>query len=57
MVQHIKAEGFQEFKSVMNEIESKKLTEVFVLFSGSKDANGQSWCPDCVEGNHITFPL
>jgi hypothetical protein len=25
-----------------------KETKVFVLFSGDKDENGKSWCPDCV---------
>ncbi len=58
MVQKIKVEGFQEFETVMNEIEKKKLTEVFVLFSGSKDSSGKSWCPDCVAGMfHSTFSL
>lgn len=50
MVQKLKADGFREFIEKINDIEAKKLTEVFILFSGSKDMNGESWCPDCVEG-------
>ena len=23
--------------------------KAFILFTGNKDANGVSWCPDCVE--------
>jgi Eukaryotic protein of unknown function (DUF953) len=25
---------------------------IFIIVSGEKDANGKSWCPDCVKGKH-----
>lgn len=28
---------------------------VYVLFCGSKTADGKSWCPDCVKGMIIKF--
>ena len=27
--------------------------DVFVLFSGSKDESGASWCPDCVTADPV----
>ncbi|XP_059171954.1 thioredoxin domain-containing protein 17-like isoform X2 [Physella acuta] len=39
-------QGYAALKTVLNEIDSG---HIFVLFSGSNDENGQSWCPDCVE--------
>lgn len=42
-------EGFDNAKNLINDLESKKEV-VFVLFSGSKDQNGASWCPDCERG-------
>lgn len=30
-----------------------KSPPVFVLFCGSKDATGQSWCPDCVAAEPV----
>lgn len=54
MVLKFKAEGYEEFKTVIQKIEAEhKSKEIFVLFSGSKDSTGQSWCPDCVEGRHL----
>ena len=51
MVIRMKAEGFQQFKTILKEIESKHTSsDVYILFSGSKDESGNSWCPDCVEG-------
>ena len=35
-----------------SEVEKSKDKTVFALFSGSKDANGASWCPDCVTGKY-----
>lgn len=51
MVLKFKAEGFQEFQEILKDIgNNHKSKDIFVLFSGSKDVSGQSWCPDCVEG-------
>ena len=47
MVQKVEVEGFDAF---VEQVEKHKASgkPIFVLFSGSKDANGKSWCPDCV---------
>ncbi|XP_042207722.1 thioredoxin domain-containing protein 17-like [Homarus americanus] len=47
MVQKIEVEGFEAF---VEQVETFKSSgkPIFVLFSGSKDSNGKSWCPDCV---------
>lgn len=43
--------GYDKFLEFM---ENLKVDEpVFVLYSGTKLDNGNSWCPDCVEGNLI----
>jgi len=39
MVLKLKAEGFQEFQTILNDIETKS-NEIFILFSGSKDTTG-----------------
>eukprot|EP00088_Acartia_fossae_P039505 TRINITY_DN41127_c0_g1_i1.p1 TRINITY_DN41127_c0_g1~~TRINITY_DN41127_c0_g1_i1.p1 ORF type:complete len:141 (+),score=11.53 TRINITY_DN41127_c0_g1_i1:52-423(+) len=38
--------GFEAFKEKAEELAKKG--DLFVLFSGSKNAAGESWCPDCV---------
>lgn len=50
MVRRIKVEGIEEFNKTIAELEKE---EVFVLFSGSKDSSGSSWCPDCVAGRFL----
>ncbi|KAK3083913.1 hypothetical protein FSP39_005236 [Pinctada imbricata] len=44
MAKHVKCEGIDEFKA---EAQKHKGKTVFVLFSGSTDKDGKSWCPDC----------
>lgn len=39
--------GFEEFDKAVKEHQGKT---IFAYFSGSKDTEGKSWCPDCVEG-------
>ena len=39
MVNHHKVEGFDAFKAKVTELAATK-SDVFVMFSGSKDANG-----------------
>ncbi|XP_076453219.1 thioredoxin domain-containing protein 17-like [Babylonia areolata] len=50
MVQEIHVEGFDAFNKA---IEDNKGKTVFALFSGSKDANGANWCPDCVAAEPV----
>jgi len=47
MVNIVKVEGFEAFQAKVAEL-AKTGGDVFVMFSGSKDSNGDSWCPDCV---------
>ena len=52
MVNFVKVEGFEAFKSKVEEL-AKTGGDVFVMFSGSKDSNGVSWCPDCVTAEPV----
>ena len=47
MIAQVKVEGYDAF---LAEVEKHKPKTIYALFSGSKDANGKSWCPDCVTG-------
>ncbi|KAK7070649.1 hypothetical protein SK128_022704 [Halocaridina rubra] len=47
MVQKVEIEGFDAFIEQVDKFKPSG-KPIFVLFSGSKDANGKSWCPDCV---------
>ena len=55
MAQQIKVEGFDAFKAKLSELTAAGGGggDVFVMFSGSKDASGVSWCPDCVSAEPI----
>jgi hypothetical protein len=39
---------FDELLKITSEVDSSN--PIFVFISGSKDAAGKSWCPDCVKG-------
>lgn len=43
----VSVSGFEEFDNAVKEHQGKT---IFAYFSGSKDTEGKSWCPDCVEG-------
>ncbi|ESO97430.1 hypothetical protein LOTGIDRAFT_214285 [Lottia gigantea] len=45
MVAEVSVEGYEAYKKAAEENKSKL---VFALFCGSVNANGESWCPDCV---------
>ena len=47
MVQEVHVEGYDAYNKAVEENKGK---QVFAMFCGSKDANGASWCPDCVTG-------
>ena len=54
MAELIKVEGFDAFKAKLSELTAGAGGgDVFVMFSGSKDASGVSWCPDCVSAEPI----
>ncbi|XP_025092057.1 thioredoxin domain-containing protein 17-like [Pomacea canaliculata] len=50
MVKEILVEGYEEYVKAAAENKGK---QVFALFSGSKDANGESWCPDCLTADPV----
>ncbi|XP_047358461.1 thioredoxin domain-containing protein 17-like [Vespa velutina] len=39
--------GYENFLQFFENFQTKE--SVFVLYTGTKLENGQSWCPDCVE--------
>ncbi len=47
MVSKVHVEGLDAF---MAEVEKHSGKTVYALFCGTKDAEGKSWCPDCVTG-------
>lgn len=47
MVKEIHVEGLDAYQKAVAENEGKT---IFALFSGSTDADGNNWCPDCVSG-------
>lgn len=49
MVKRVDVEGYESVKKAISE--NSKTEALFVLFSGSKNSKGESWCPDCVAGN------
>lgn len=43
-----------ELKSHLSKMDKEKAAKkVFILFTGSKDESGDSWCPDCVKADPI----
>ena len=52
MVNISKVEGFDAFQKTIAELKNSG-GDVFVMFSGSKDSNGTSWCPDCVTAEPV----
>lgn len=45
--EEVSVSGFEEFKEAVKQHAGKT---IFAYFTGSKDAEGKSWCPDCVQG-------
>lgn len=43
----LQVEGFSNLMETLKEHEGKRRT---VMFIGSMDESGESWCPDCREG-------
>lgn len=56
MVVEHNVKGYEQFTNLVGELEAAGYT-IFVLFSGGKDENGESWCPYCVTGKHILLKL
>lgn len=43
----------KSFDSFNKAVEENKGKAIFVYFTGTKDAQGVSWCPDCVKAEPI----
>jgi len=43
--------GYEQFKKTLESI--KGAEKIIAIFCGSKDENGQSWCPDCVKAEPV----
>lgn len=50
MVIKHKVEGYEAYLKLLKELEVHK-KNIYILFSGSLNESGVSWCPDCVKGN------
>jgi len=48
MVVRREVEGYDAFCDLIGDLEAQD-KRVYVYFSGSKGADGKSWCPDCVK--------
>nr|XP_026695959.1 thioredoxin domain-containing protein 17-like [Ciona intestinalis] len=51
-MKEIKVQGFDEFMSAVVSPDIKDKI-IICLFTGDKDENGKSWCPDCVTSEPI----
>jgi len=51
MVKELVVNGVEEFEETIKNFTSND--NVFVLFTGSPEADGKSWCPDCVSAEPV----
>lgn len=52
--EEVNVRGYDEFCKAVTERGGKN---IFAYFSGDKDDQGKSWCPDCVKGDLILFTM
>ncbi|GAB1607344.1 thioredoxin domain-containing protein 17-like [Argonauta hians] len=50
MANEIRVNGYDEYKATVDKHKGKT---IFVLFTGTEDSNGKSWCPDCVKADPV----
>ncbi len=50
--EEVRVSGFGDFSRAVEEHGGKT---IFAYFTGSKDADGRSWCPDCVEAEPVVL--
>uniref|UniRef100_A0A8D0UNZ0 Thioredoxin domain-containing protein 17 n=1 Tax=Sus scrofa TaxID=9823 RepID=A0A8D0UNZ0_PIG len=48
--EEVSVSGYEEFIQAVKQHNGKT---IFAYFSGSKDAEGKSWCPDCVQAEPV----
>jgi hypothetical protein len=56
MVTNHTVEGYEGYLKLSKELEKKKV-KFYVLFKGSLDEKGKSWCDDCVKGMCCAFKI
>lgn len=54
MVHKEKIHGYENFIEFIGKLDTTGKV-VNIYFTGTKDENGVSWCPDCVEGKMISL--
>lgn len=50
MARKLNVKGYEEFCQVTATLEKDPKQKVIVYFTGERNENGVSWCPDCVNG-------
>ena len=53
MTKEVQVKGLAELSKKLESLRPQK--DVFILFTGSKNESGKSWCPDCNDGNLIRY--
>ncbi|CAG08948.1 unnamed protein product [Tetraodon nigroviridis] len=48
--EEVNVRGYEEFEKAVSERQGKT---IFAYFSGDKDDEGKSWCPDCVKAEPV----
>ncbi|KAI7800650.1 putative thioredoxin domain-containing protein 17 [Triplophysa rosa] len=48
--EEVSVHGYEEFCKAVSERKGK---DIFAYFSGDKDEQGKSWCPDCVKAEPV----
>ncbi|KAM8768461.1 thioredoxin domain-containing protein 17 [Acanthopagrus latus] len=48
--EEVNVHGYDEFCKAVSDRKGK---DIFAYFSGDKDAQGKSWCPDCVTAEPV----
>lgn len=48
MPKQLHVKGLAQLLEELKNLEAQE--DVFILFTGSKDDTGKSWCPDCNDG-------
>ncbi|XP_028321432.1 thioredoxin domain-containing protein 17 [Gouania willdenowi] len=50
LYEEVSVRGYEEFCQAVSDRKGK---DIFAYFSGDKDAQGKSWCPDCVKAEPV----
>ncbi|XP_074046608.1 thioredoxin domain-containing protein 17 [Macrotis lagotis] len=50
--EEVRVSGFGDFCGALEQHRGKT---IFVYFTGDKDAEGRSWCPDCVQAEPVVL--